>query len=176
MRLKLTILFVLSTTFLFAQKKDKNRYHENLAKVEPTYTHNLDSLLIIEDTVKTSLNIEFSITSEMDTIMDSIAVINKGIRFVKGYKVLTYSGSSQQEGLEIRRQILLAFSKTDDFKNEEVKLIWHQPSYRVYVGKYKKRLHAVRVAEFLKSCEFDYSKQDLNIRPLVVPSNLPIRE
>jgi len=177
MKNKLTILLLFTSLSLFAQKKGKvKEYHEDLSKEAPTYTYNLDSLLVKADSIEKPLQTEFDITEELKIVSDSISVLNNNIRYIKGYKVLAYSGSSQEVALEIRQKILKAIETVPDFKGTKTDYVWHQPSFRVYIGQYQKRLPAVRMAEFIKHYKFNFEDKKMKINPLVVPDKINIRE
>ena len=118
---------------------------------------------------------QFDVTVQLDTILDSIAILNKNIKYMKGFKVLAYSGS-QPKGLQIRKMIMQAFAESDAFQDVKTAFVWHQPTYRVYVGECHKRLEAVRIAEFIKAYPFQNAEDEAPINPLVVPSNIQIRE
>lgn len=175
----LTILLLIGSFSLFAQKrgKEKQLYKENLSKVERSYTYNLDSLL--NDNARDTqlvLTTQYDITKGLNFVLDSIAELNKNIKYIRGYKVLAYSGNSQEDALEIRKGILKSFEDQPDFTNIKTDFVWHQPSYRIYVGEYQKRLDAVRISEFLKTVDFKFEDEDFIINPLVVPDKIQIRE
>ena len=174
-----TILLIVTSFSLFAQKRGKEKvaYKENLSKIEPTYSYNLDSLLINNEISEDSiLNTKYTITKELGVVLDSIVVLNKNIRYIRGYKVLAYSGSNREDALEIRKGILKSFESQPDFADVKTDFVWHQPTYRVYIGEYQDRLKAVRMSEFLKSFEFKFEDEEMVIIPLVVPDKIQIRE
>ena len=181
MKNRITILLILSTLSLFAQKnKEVKKYAEDLSKVQPTYTYDLDSLLIIDSTSnkEESIITTYDITERLNTVLDTIALKqNTQIKYIRGYKVLIYSGDSQEEALEVRKAILEIFEKTPKYENVKVDFIYHQPMFRIKVGEYTKRLDAVEMTEFLKKQKFDFGEEsEIKVNPLVVPDNINIRE
>ena len=171
---------MLSSYALFSQKKESKQYSENLNKVRPTYTFSSDSLFIHDDTLMQNedpLITSYAKTHEINLVLDSIASLNKNITYIRGYKVLVFSGNSQEEALEVRKKILELFEEIPEFKNEKVDFIYHQPMFRIKVGEYTNRLEAVRMSEFLKQQKFDFGEEsEISINPLVVPDNIEIRK
>lgn len=165
-----------------AQKSKRNdeKYSENLSKVHPTYTYNLDSILVKDSSLKSDeiLIPQHSINKELEPILDSIIELNKSIKYIRGYRVLVFSGNAQEDALEVRKAILEIFEADEsEFKNTSVDFIYHQPMFRIKVGEYSKRLDAVRIAEFLKQQKFDFGEEsEIKINPLVVPDNIEIRK
>lgn len=160
-------------------KKTDKKYSENLSKTQPQYSYNLDSLLVTDTTSQEEkLVSQHSINKELEPILDSIAELNKNIKYTRGYRVLLFSGNAQEEALEVRKVVLELFEKEENtaFSETEVDFIYHQPMFRIKVGKYSKRLDAVRMAEFLKTQEFDFGEEsEIKVNPLVVPDNIEIR-
>lgn len=178
----LLLTFLTATSCIAQRKKDNqntSKYSENLAKVRPSYQYNLDSILVKDSSInknETFITL-FTINNEVTPLLDSIAQINKSIKYIRGYRVLVYSGNAQEEALEVRKAILEIFEEYDDLKNIPVDFMYHQPMFRVKVGKYDKRLDAVRMVEYLKQQKFDFGEDsEIRINPLVVPDNIEIRK
>ena len=162
-------------------KKGNEEYSENLDKVQPKYTYNLDSLLIVDSASinKEQVLVENSINKSIEPILDSITELNKNIKYIRGYKVLVFSGNAQEDALEVRKAILEIFEQEEniEYANTKVDFIYHQPMFRIKVGEYTERLSAVRMAEFLKTQEFDFGEEStIKVNPLVVPDNIDIRK
>jgi len=177
-------LSVLIGSSCIAQKKKggNQKYSEDLSKVQPTYSYNLDSLLI-KDTTKQKEDLilvsKYSVNKDLNPIFDSITELNKNIKYTRGYRVLVFSGNSQEEALEVRKFILELFELEENnaFTNTKVDFIYHQPMFRIKVGEYNNRLDAVRMTEFLKTQEFDFGEDsEIKVNPLVVPDNIDIRK
>ena len=180
MKFFITIFFILFSTFLFAQKnKEVKKYAEDLTKVQPTYSYDLDSLLVVDSTSNSqsgSIHTTYDITEKLDASLADIAEKqNPNIKYIRGYKVLVFSGNSQEEALEVRKAILAIFEETPEFKDTKVDFIYHQPMFRVKVGEYTERLQAVHMTEFLKTQEFHFGENsEIKVNPLVVPDNIEI--
>ena len=176
----LVFTFACSCVAQKATRKKNSKYAENLSKVQPTYSYNLDSILItntVEE--KTKFTPLYSENKELKPIFDSIVTLNNNFKFTRGYRVLVFSGNAQDDALEVRKVILEIFEKDENkhFHGNKVDFIYHQPMFRIKVGEFKTRLEAVRMAEFLKSQSFNFGEDSkIIVNPLVVPDNIEIRK
>lgn len=162
-------------------KKGDGKYTENLNKIQPKYSYNLDSILLKDTSRKEEIRLltNYSINRELNPILDSISILNKDIKYIRGYRVLVFSGNSQDDALKVRTAILEIFEEEEnkEFLKTKVDFIYHQPMFRIKVGEYSNRLQAVRMTEFLKKQEFDFGEEsEIIVNPLVVPDNLEIRK
>lgn len=180
----LTLAASIIASSCVAQKsktKEKEDYSENLSKVLPLYSYNLDSLLVgdTSNSKEEVLITHYAINDQIEPLLDSITTLNKNIKYIRGYRVLVFSGNTQEDALEVRKAILEIFEKQEnkEFKDCKVDFIYHQPMFRIKVGEYSKRLDAVRMAEFLKNQKFDFGEESkITVNPLVVPDNIEIRK
>lgn len=173
-----TMAFVLFAFSCVSQKNSKTlNYHEDLSSVRPVYDVNLDSLLIDSGAVSSDITVEHDQNAVFTKVFDSIVVLNKNIKYIRGYKVMVYSGGSQDDALNVRREVMDALIKGGfDRAMDEVQFDYHQPVFRIKVGKYTSRLEAVRVTEFLKAQQYDFGEDSkIMVNPLVVPDKIEIR-
>lgn len=173
-----TIVLVLFAFSCVSQKNTKAlKYDEDLSSVRPVYKVNLDSLLIDSSVVSSSITVEHDQNAVFTEVFDSIVILNKNIKYIRGYKVMVYSGGSQDDALKVRREVMDALIKGGfDRPMDEVQFDYHQPVFRIKVGKYTSRLEAVRITEFLKAQRYDFGEDSkIIVNPLVVPDKIEIR-
>ncbi len=84
------------------------------------------------------------IKTEMDIIMDSIAVHNQNKLYLT-YTIQVYIGRSREEANQIREQVYRALPE------EKPMLVYKQPSYKVNVGKYFDRVEAYKTLTTLRA-------------------------
>lgn len=95
---------------------------------------------------KTSENFDAKadVTELLDKKLDTLAENNKEIRYVNGYAIQIYSGSSSAEAYEARdtARVVLPEIRTD--------VEYKQPIYKVRVGRFTERLEVQRTLLKLK--------------------------
>jgi hypothetical protein len=124
-------------------------------KTEDTYTEDLSGTLPEVDSYKSPAmeiadkkNIVFSkpdmdITAQLDTLLDSIAVINEKTPYYR-YTVLVHNSNSRQAAEEAKRNVFRIFP------NAQPQMQFVSPSYRVKVGHYFNRIDAYQTMVRLK--------------------------
>lgn len=85
---------------------------------------------------------EFKTTVEQDakfqTLLKEKQKINNNISITDNYKIQIFYGSGEES-----KKKLIEFNR--DFKDIEGTIIYSNPTYKVYVGNYKSRLHAEKI-------------------------------
>lgn len=99
-------------------------------------------------------------TKQLNTILDTIAVRNRGIRYANGYRVQIYSGTSREDANNARSRSYALFPDITPH------IAYVQPNFRVKVGDFIDRLEAQRVYAALLA-EFPNA--------LVLPERIEIR-
>ncbi|MEQ3691240.1 MAG: SPOR domain-containing protein [Flavobacterium sp.] len=101
----------------------------------------LISLIFLILSSKTSAQ-ESKTTVEQDakfqTLLKEKQKINNSISITDSYKIQIFYGSGEES-----KKKLTEFKR--DFKDIEGTIIYSNPTYKVYVGNYKSRLHAEKV-------------------------------
>lgn len=92
------------------------------------------------------------VNRRLDAVLDTIALQNRSIRYAPGYRVQVYVGNQRQEVESIK---LLIYQK---FPELSAYLSYSQPTYKLKVGDFMRRLDAERY----------YS----SIRQLIAPAQL----
>lgn len=72
-------------------------------------------------------------------LMDTVASINKNIRYAQGYRILAYNGSERQTVMSLRKAILGRLPEEKDY------LTYQQPNFRLKVGDFFSRIEAQQV-------------------------------
>lgn len=78
-------------------------------------------------------------TKQLNTILDTIAVRNRRIRYANGYRVQIYSGTSREDANNARNRSYALFPDITPH------IAYVQPNFRVKVGDFIDRLEAQRV-------------------------------
>lgn len=71
--------------------------------------------------------------------MDSVASVNKNIRYAQGYRILAYNGSERQTVMNLRKAIIARVPEQKDY------LTYQQPNFRLKIGDYFSRMEAQQV-------------------------------
>lgn len=143
----LTLLLILLVTACATTTKtgSTSDYYEDLSVLRPVYslpesdddpevTLSTETQLSDNDTL--DFNPQFDITQELDSLLDTIAVNNQRIRYVQGYTIQVYTGSSQDEANEAKAKVYQALP------GSRPQVTYDLPNYKVKVGKYYYRLQA----------------------------------
>lgn len=72
-------------------------------------------------------------------LMDTVASVNKNIKYAQGYRILAYNGSERQTVMNLRKSII---SRVPDEKDY---LTYQQPNFRLMVGDFFSRVEAQQV-------------------------------
>jgi len=76
------------------------------------------------------------VNERVGALLDTMAIMNKSVRFAKGYRILAYTGTERKAAMDIRNAII---SRLPD---EQVYAQYKQPTWRVKVGDFFNRLEA----------------------------------
>ena len=76
------------------------------------------------------------VNERVTALLDTMALMNKAVRFAKGYRILAYTGTERKAAMDLRSAII---SRLPD---ERVYPQYKQPTWRVKVGDYFNRLEA----------------------------------
>jgi len=81
---------------------------------------------------------EWDITYKLDSLLDSIAVNNQRQKYIQGYTIQVYTGSSRTDANDVRNEVFRILPGT------RPKVTYDLPNYKVKVGKFFHRLEAQR--------------------------------
>ncbi|MBD1398250.1 sporulation protein [Pontibacter sp. JH31] len=77
--------------------------------------------------------------SKVAVLMDSVASVNKNIKYAQGYRILAYNGSERQTVMSLRKAIIARVPEQKDY------LTYQQPHFRLKIGDYFSRIEAQQV-------------------------------
>lgn len=121
-------------------------YQEDLGQYRPEVDTTFEVEVEKDKFRKTSENFDpnADVTDLLNTKLDTLAENNKKIRYVNGYSIQVYSGSSSTEAYAARdtARVVLPEIRTD--------VEYKQPIYKVRVGRFTERLEVQRTLLKLK--------------------------
>ncbi|WP_266204036.1 sporulation protein [Pontibacter kalidii] len=110
-----------------------------VARIEPT-KHNNDQVAVL---------------------MDTVASVNKNIKYAQGYRILAYNGSQRQTVMDLRKAIISRVPDVQDY------LTYQQPNFRLVVGDFFSRVEAQQVLNQIS---------DLIPNAQIVPDKINLRK
>lgn len=122
-----------------SDKTDKvERVSENLSLYRPKYeAPDIAPAARIEPTRHDN--------DKVAVLMDTVASVNKNIKYAQGYRILAYNGSQRQTVMDLRKAII---SRVPDEKDY---LTYQQPNFRLMIGDFFSRVEAQQVLNQLSS-------------------------
>ncbi len=159
----LSVVAILASCASLSTSKpsDDEVYKEDLTAQRPTYA-------VPDDTVGSDLvaKADYSaitptadITDRLDAVLESSDTYKAETKFVDGFTIQIYTGSSSDEARIIRGKALSLMP------DEDVELFYDEPSFKVKVGQYFSRLEAQRDFANLKG-KFPMA--------IIIPDKIPI--
>ncbi|NEM96816.1 sporulation protein [Pontibacter burrus] len=79
------------------------------------------------------------VNKKVEVLMDTVASVNKNIKYAQGYRILAYNGSERQTVMNLRKSIARRVPEVKDY------LTYTQPNFRLKVGDFFSRLEAQQV-------------------------------
>ncbi len=76
------------------------------------------------------------IRNQVETLMDSVAQVNKNIRYAAGYRILAYTGIERKTAMDLRNSIVQRLPEEKDY------LTYKQPTYQLKIGDFFTRVEA----------------------------------
>lgn len=124
-------------------------YHEDLSAYRPDFTEAMDTIESPENVsveeVTANITPEHDITSEVNMLMDNIIDLKKDIKYIDGFTVQVYTGTSKEQANAARAEV---YNILPDSKPEQV---YNSPNFKVKVGKFYTRREALKTLAELKS-------------------------
>ncbi|WP_240543534.1 SPOR domain-containing protein [Spirosoma foliorum] len=154
---------------------DYNSYNEDLASVRPVYGSTSTTSPVASrptapatptttprktDTRKPNAPIEaLHINRRLDLVLDTIATQNRTIRYAPGYRIQVYVGNQRQEVDGAKLLISQNFPELSPY------LTYNQPTYKLKVGDFMRRLDAERyynsIRRLIASAQLQPDKVDI---------------
>ncbi len=145
MRINRLIILALITSCKVATSTTSSTYTEDLSihrSIQPIYTEK--RIEKTEQVKELFTPLEGHIKFELDSIMKISDAINKEGKYVDGYMIQVYSGTSRDNANTAR------FSVDKLFPELNWKVSYHQPTFRVRGGRFSDRLEAHRIYKAIK--------------------------
>lgn len=79
------------------------------------------------------------VNDKVAVLMDTVASVNKNIKYAQGYRILAYNGSERQTVMNLRKSIIARVPDERDY------LTYQQPNFRLKVGDFFSRIEAQQV-------------------------------
>lgn len=79
------------------------------------------------------------VNQKVAVLMDTVASVNKNIKYAQGYRILAYNGSERQTVMNLRKSIIARVPEEKDY------LTYQQPNFRLKVGDFFSRVEAQQV-------------------------------
>ena len=76
------------------------------------------------------------VNERVAALLDTMATMNRSVRFAKGYRILVYTGYERKEAMDLRNTLVRRLP------DEQVYPQYKQPTWRVKVGDYFNRMEA----------------------------------
>jgi hypothetical protein len=155
---------------------DYNSYNEDLASVRPVYESTPTSSPVANrptmpvttpattarktDTRKPNAPVEaLHINRRLDLVLDTIATHNRSVRYAPGYRIQVYVGNQRQEADGAKLLISQNFPELSPY------LTYNQPTYKLKVGDFMRRLDAERyytsIRRLIASAQLQPDKVDI---------------
>ncbi|MCE7863814.1 MAG: hypothetical protein DYG99_09765 [Bacteroidetes bacterium CHB5] len=121
------------------QKPTDKPYYENLSVHRPKVilpVENATPDTAIQTKVTTPVAPTHHVNEKVDAVLDSIDRFNQVRKFVDGYTIQIYSGQNREQAMEAKKKM------TTELPEYTANLEYHQPKFRVTIGKYYTKLEA----------------------------------
>ncbi|WP_439881362.1 sporulation protein [Pontibacter sp. MBLB2868] len=110
----------------------KEKVAEDLSVYRPKYT-------VPDATSQARVEPTHHVNDKVAVLMDTVASVNKSIKYAKGYRILAYNGSERQTVMNLRKAIITRVPDVKDY------LTYQQPNFRLKVGDFFSRVEAQQV-------------------------------
>lgn len=79
------------------------------------------------------------VNDRVKVLMDTVASVNKNIKYAQGYRILAYNGSERKFVMDLRKSILRRLPEEKDY------LTYAQPNFKLKIGDFFTRVEAQQV-------------------------------
>ncbi len=110
----------------------KEKVAEDLSVFRPKYdVPEVEPIVRVEPT--------HHVNDRVAVLMDTVASVNKNIKYAQGYRILAYNGSERQTVMNLRKSIISRLPEVKDY------LTYQQPNFRLKIGDFFNRVEAQQV-------------------------------
>ncbi|NDK57307.1 sporulation protein [Pontibacter fetidus] len=122
-----------SSTDKTVKSGGKDKVVEDLSVYRPKYSTSEETTTTARIEPKNHVN------DKVAMLMDTVASVNKNIKYAQGYRILAYNGSERQTVMNLRKSIARRVPEVKDY------LTYNQPNFRLKVGDFFNRVEAQQV-------------------------------
>lgn len=115
-----------------ARTTGKEKVAEDLSVYRPKYT-------VPEAGATARVEPTHHVNDKVAVLMDTVASVNKNIKYAQGYRILAYNGSERQTVMNLRKAIISRVPEVKDY------LTYQQPNFRLKIGDFFSRVEAQQV-------------------------------
>ncbi|WP_242923543.1 sporulation protein [Pontibacter liquoris] len=101
------------------------------------------------------------VNDQVAVLMDTVAAVNRNIKYAQGYRILAYNGSERQAVMNLRKAIIGRVPDEKDY------LTYQQPNFRLKFGDFFSRVEAQQILNQI---------QDLIPNAQIVPDQININK
>ncbi|MDX5421797.1 MAG: sporulation protein [Hymenobacteraceae bacterium] len=117
----------------------KDKVAEDLSLYRPKYPVAEDAAAPVARVAPTN-----HVNDRVAELMDTVASVNKSIKYAQGYRILAYNGSERQTVMNLRKAIIGRVPEEKDY------LTYQQPNFRLKIGDFFSRVEAQQVLNQLR--------------------------
>ncbi|MFD2516263.1 sporulation protein [Pontibacter locisalis] len=110
----------------------KEKVNEDLSVYRPKYS-------VPDAAPVTRVEPTHHVNDKVAVLMDTVASVNKNIKYAQGYRILAYNGSERQKVMNLRKSIISRVPEVKDY------LTYQQPNFRLKIGDFFSRVEAQQV-------------------------------
>lgn len=110
----------------------KEKVAEDLSQYRPKYS-------VPETAAPIRVTPTNHVNEQVAVLMDTVASVNKNIKYAQGYRILAYNGSQRQNVMDLRKSIISRVPEVKDY------LTYQQPNFRLKIGDFFSRVEAQQV-------------------------------
>ena len=149
---------------------DYNTYNEDLASVRPVYKAAPVKPTVVTkppvvaprkpDVSKSAAPAEaMHVNRRLDLVLDTLATKNRSVRYASGFRIQVYVGTQRQQVDDARAIIAQNFPDLNPY------LTYNQPTYKLKVGDFMRRIDAERyyasIKQLISSAQLQPDKVDI---------------
>ena len=84
------------------------------------------------------------VNDKVETLLDTLAINNKNIKYAQGYRLLVYTGNNRKTAFDLRKTIVNQLPEERDY------LTYVQPTFKLKIGDYYSRMEANQALQQIK--------------------------
>ena len=129
--------------------QSSSAYEEDLSVHRPDYPAPTYNFASEEESTQTyekpNITPTNHIKDELDSVLHSMILAKKNVRYINGYSIQVYSGNNRNKAADVKGRVRMID------ENFRPKISYNQPNYKVKIGKYFSRIEANKDLVALKA-------------------------